>query len=365
MPSAAQYLPDFGSLKNDKGIDLEVCQCSGCGLVQLSNKPVHYYREVIRASAISNEMQKFRRKQFDNFIHQFKLKRTKILEVGCGKGEYLSLLNQLEVDAYGIEYSSKSVDYSNSKDLNVFKGYIDNAHYKIKHSPFNAFLILSFIEHLPNINDVLRAIKKNLIDEGVGLIEVPNFDMIIKKNLFSEFISDHLLYFTKETLKSTLQYNGFEIVDCSVVWYDYIISAIVKKSNTYPIIGKIKKLKIKNFNNKILQIKDNIEKYISKFENKNIAIWGASHQAFTLLSILNLSNKILFVVDSSPFKQNKYTPATHIPIVSPSEFNEKNIDSVIVMAASYSDEVANILIENYKNNFSISVLRENGLEIIR
>ena len=35
-------------------------------------------------------------------------------------------------------------------------------------------------------------------------------------------------------------YNGFDIIDCSIIWYDYIISAIVKKSNTYPIIGKVK-----------------------------------------------------------------------------------------------------------------------------
>ena len=66
--------------------------------------------------------------------------------------------------------------------------------------------------NLSNINNVLRSINNNLIDDGVGLIEVPNFDMILKKSLFSEFISDHLFYFTKETLKSTLQYNGFKII---------------------------------------------------------------------------------------------------------------------------------------------------------
>ena len=63
MPSAAQYLPDFYSLENDKGIEIKVCQCSKCGLVQLNNQPVHYYREVIRASGISNEMKKFRIKE--------------------------------------------------------------------------------------------------------------------------------------------------------------------------------------------------------------------------------------------------------------------------------------------------------------
>ena len=68
MPSAAQHLPDVNNLKDDESVTLEVFQCSGCGLVQLSNKPVDYYREVIRAAGISNEMKQFRNKQFRNFI---------------------------------------------------------------------------------------------------------------------------------------------------------------------------------------------------------------------------------------------------------------------------------------------------------
>ena len=68
MPKAAQNFPDKDSLFQDKGIDLEVCQCIGCGLVQLNNEPVSYYKDVIRAAAYSEEMKEFRLKQFNNFI---------------------------------------------------------------------------------------------------------------------------------------------------------------------------------------------------------------------------------------------------------------------------------------------------------
>ena len=59
MPKAAQFLPDAESLQSDKGIILEVVQCSRCGLVQLSSDPVPYYKEVIRAAAFSEEMKDF------------------------------------------------------------------------------------------------------------------------------------------------------------------------------------------------------------------------------------------------------------------------------------------------------------------
>ena len=68
------------------------------------------------------------------------------------------------------------------------------------------------------------------------------------------------------------------------------------------------------------------------------------------------------IVDSAPFKQNKYTPATHLPIVAPEKLIADKVDAVIVMAAGYSDEVAGIIKRKF-NNIQIAVLRDFGLEI--
>ncbi|MBU4580265.1 class I SAM-dependent methyltransferase [Patescibacteria group bacterium] len=355
MPKAAQFLPDKKALKRDKGIDLEVYQCPGCGLAQLSNKPVPYYKEVIRASAFSEEMKDFRMKQFSDFVKKFSLKNKKVIEIGCGRGEYLSLMKQFGVDAYGLEYSEDSVKQCVKDGLNVAKGFIQSDNNKINNAPFNAFFILSFLEHLPNPNLSLRGIYNNLTDEAVGLVEVPNFDMILRNNLFSEFISDHLFYFTKETLSATLKLNGFEVVDCKEVWHNYIISAVVKKR---------KKIDISHFNRYQAKIKREIEEYIGRFKDKRVAIWGAGHQAFTIISLMNLANKIKYVIDSATFKQGKYTPVTHIPIVSPDTIDLDPIDAIIIIAGSYSDEVARVIRKKYSRNINIAILRDFGLEKI-
>ena len=70
MPKAAQFLPSRRDLPREKGVNLEIRQCSGCGLVQLGGRPVPYYREVIRASAFSPEMKSFRKKQFAVFVRK-------------------------------------------------------------------------------------------------------------------------------------------------------------------------------------------------------------------------------------------------------------------------------------------------------
>ena len=355
MPRAAQFLPDAESLESDKGVALEVCQCSGCGLVQISNDPVPYYKEVIRAAAFSDEMKGFRRKQFGSFIQKYSLKGKKVIEIGCGRGEYLSLMQQFGVDAYGLEHSEESVMQCIKNGLKVSRGFVESSNYRINHVPFDAFYMLNFLEHLPDPNSTLRGIFNNLTDDAVGLVEVPNFDMILRNKLFSEFIGDHLFYFTKETLSSTLKQNGFEIIECNEVWHDYIISAIVKKRE---------KLDISHFYKYQEQLKNEIEEYIRRFKDKKVAIWGAGHQALAIISLTNLAGKIRYVVDSAPFKQGKYTPATHLSIVSPDALESDPVDAVIVMAASYSDEVARIIRQKFDRNINISIVRDFGLESV-
>ena len=355
MPKAAQYLPDVESLNEDWGVHIGIFQCSCCGLVQLDSAPVPYYKEVIRASAFSAEMQEFRRIQFTEFVQKYHLKYKKIIEIGCGHGEYLTIMQQCGVSAYGLEYGDDSVKYCIRNGLKVSKGFVHNSHQNLRNAKFDAFFIMNFLEHLPDPNSFLKGIAYNLVDGGIGLVEVPNFDMIIRNQLFSEFIPDHLFYFTKDTLCTTLHQNGFDILNCEEIWHDYIISAIVKKRD---------KLNLDQFAETQTNLKNKLDVYIGRFPDKKVAIWGAGHQALSIISQLQLSGKIQYVIDSAIFKQGKFTPVTHIPIVSPDTLNSNPVDAVIVMTAGYSDEVVSIIHKQYnKHKLSIATLKGSILEI--
>ena len=353
MPKAAQYLPRKEDLANEKGVDLCVCQCIKCGLVQLDNDPVPYYKEVIRAVGFSEDMKKFRDKQFQQFAFHHNLYNKKIVEVGCGTGDYLSLIKKNKIHCYGVEASKSSVQKCIDNGLDVYDMFIEGPGDKIPNGPFDAFFIMNFFEHLPDPNGSLAGISANLVDGGLGVVEVPNFDMMLRENLFSEFIGDHLFYFTHDTLIQTLQHSGFEVIDCKETWYNYIIRATVKKRTT---------LDLSKFADFRQWLTDDLHHYIDQFGS--VAAWGAGHQALAMLSLANLGDKIRYIIDDAPFKQNKYSPATHIPIVSSKNLDIDPVDSVIVMAASYSDEVARKLKESYGDKVKIAILREKSLEIL-
>jgi SAM-dependent methyltransferase len=353
MPKSAQFLPTAETLAFDVGEDLSVYQCSGCGLVQLNNDPVFYFREVIRATSVSPEMRHFREKQFEQWIASYDLTGKKLLEVGCGSGEFIQIMNQFDVDVHGIEYGEQAVAICKDKKLDVEKLFLESVEKKLSNAPFDGFYMLNFLEHLPDPNLTLQAIHAQLTNDAIGLVEVPNFDMILRNNLFSEFISDHLFYFTRATLISTLTTNGFDVLACTEVWHDYSLSAIVRKRS---------KIDLTKFEAARLNLKNQIHDYLSQFSDNSVAIWGAGHQALAVMALTQLHNKIAYVVDSAKFKQGKYTPATHIPIVSPDHLVSQPIQAVIVMAASYSDEVASLVKASYPK-LKLAILREGGLEI--
>jgi SAM-dependent methyltransferase len=355
MPAAAQGLPTAAELAEDHGVSLELRQCSCCSLVQLSNPPVAYYRDVIRAAGKSPEMRAFRLAQFSAWLEGHRLVGRKVLEVGCGRGEYLSLLAECGADAHGIEHRAESVVACVAAGLKVERDFIEGPHSRVGGGPFDGFAILNFLEHLPDAHLALQGIAANLIDGGIGLVEVPNFDMILEAGLFAEFIGDHLFYFTRASLCHLLEGNGFEVLDCRPEWHDYVLSATVRKRRPMDLSALA---------GCQAALRASFDTFLAGFGERRVAVWGAGHQALALISLMGIAGHLRYVVDSAPFKQGRYTPATHLSIVAPAQLEEGEVDAIIVLAASYSDEVAGIIRERHGARFSVAVLRANRLETV-
>lgn len=347
MPAQAQYLPEN---PGTPGVDLRLFECPACGVLQLDCPPVPYFREVIRAVGVSEEMKKFRLEQFSNWLQKYGLAGKKILECGCGKGEYLDLMRQSGAEVYGMEYSDENISAAAAQGLNVEKCYFNSGEEKLSSALFDGFFILNYLEHIPDLKSYLAGICANLAPGGYGLVEVPNFDMMIKEKLFAEFTSDHLYYFTEKTLRNLLENNGFEVLSCQSVWHNYIISAEVRKRLPFdpsPFTGAEKGLR------------NQLEKFISGYAPEDIAVWGAGHQSFAVLAWAGLSSKIRFVIDSAPFKQGKFIPAGTAKIVSPEVLKDSSLKAILIMAGSYSEEIAGIIRNRYGKRYRIGILRAN------
>ncbi len=340
LPEKVQGFDKIGAPTTDKAIDLEIYECPHCGLIQVIQEPVDYYRDVIRAIAVSDDMREFRNTYFKDFVDSFDLDNKKIIEIGCGCGEYIDIMKQFAKNVYGIEHKTDSVKNATSKGLKVFESFVEDSNAVIPEGPYDAFYIMNFLEHIPNLSEFLGGIYNNLTDDGCGLVEVPNGDFVIKNKMFSEFMLEHVTYFTTETLKRTLENNGFEVLSCESIWHDYILSARVRKR---------KRIDLSSFDEHKNTLINKLQLMVKRAhdEGKKIAVWGAGHQALTLLALADIGQYVSMVIDSAPFKQNCVTPVSHIPIYGPGAIKTEGIGYVIIMAGSYSDEIKKIIERDY------------------
>lgn len=370
-PASAQDIPDAVQVNTDRGETLNLYQCEGCGLVQFDCTPVSYYKEVIRAGGYSTTMKELRRRQYRHLIETYHLEHKKFLEVGCGRGEFLNVLTEFPVDAYGIEQKEDLVRTARESGLKVWQDFAGDAGQVIGsgmgHGPYDVFLSFNFLEHQPDPGAMLQAISHNLTEDGMGLVTVPALEYILEQGSYYELIRDHIAYYSFNTLRALLEQNGFDVLEEEMVNRD-TIAMIVKKrpggtgtpalqphmisadplTKGYETVGR----EIETLTGRLEQ------------EGRSLAIWGASHQGFTLAATTVLGSKARYIIDSAPFKQGRYAPASHLPIVAPEHFYEEPVDAVLIVAPGYTDEIAGIIRQRFGDGVQVMTLRTSHIEIL-
>ena len=356
MPASAQHMPDAQGVKEDRGLTLDLCQCMGCGLVQFDCEPVDYYRDVIRAGGFSKTMVELRRYQYKHLIDSYHLEGKKFIEVGCGQGEFLKVLSEFPVEVHGIEHDPHLVELARAQGLDVTEGFTETEDTRFAGGLYDVFLSFNFLEHQPDPSTMLQAIYRNLEDDAMGLITVPSFEYIMDHNSYYELIRDHLAYYTFETLTPLLERNGFQVEECEVINRD-TLSVIVRKRP---------QMDTENLLECYVNLKREMETYMKYLDawDKKVAIWGASHQGFTLAASTKLGEKARYIIDSAPFKQAKFAPASHLPIVGPDHFHEHPVDAIIITAPGYTDEIAASIRQKFGTAVEIRAMRSNHLEMV-
>jgi len=77
-----------------------------------------------------------------------------------------------------------------------------------------------------------------------------------------------------------------------------------------------------------------------KNQGKQIVGYGAPGKGNTLLNYCGIRSDILdYTVDRNPYKQGKYTPGTHIPIVAPGRISETRPDYILILPRNLKDEI--------------------------
>jgi len=224
--------------KNEKVIftrpdGLHVVQCMSCGLVYLNPRPredlirMLYNNDYFNSQSHLGYANYFSEEQRQNNIISAKRKLLalkkegisvlgRVLEVGCGTGEFCNILHNKGVDVTGIDISEAAIIEGKRRYryLNLHVGTIESIDTKTK---YNAIFAFELIEHLIDPNNFFKLSSELLEKNGFLCITTPSFEYG-KKVGFEKWIGfnssfEHLYFFSSDIIeKYALKHDM--IVEC-------------------------------------------------------------------------------------------------------------------------------------------------------
>jgi len=259
-----------------------------------------------------------------------------IIEVGCGQGTFLELLQRKGFKITGFDPAYQRTN------KNIIKKPFDK-----KHSIKSEGLILRHVlEHIKSPYEFLNNLR--LANDGKGkiYIEVPCLNWIIKNKAWYDIYYEHVNYFRLSDL--TNMFNT--VYDFGRLFgnqYIYIVADL--SSLKRPIFNKNNSVKFpKEFIKDNNPIKENINSYKKSF------VWGGGSKGVIFILLKRrFGYKIDGIVDINPAKQGKYIPAVGEKVLSPKEAGEKFPEgsNCYVMNFNYFNEIKEM--SNNKYNYKI------------
>lgn len=234
-----KFLPLFDTMRHGLNLPTEICE--NCALCLTNPQPTKdtlgsFYGEYYhlfhgRQSGVDKKYfeksKRFAARRFDTLKKVGKLEGKKILEIGCGAGQFMQCLSDNKLDGTGIELGTESYEFCKSKNLNVINTSIEDFAPETK---FDVIVSFHVLEHIRSPKEFMKKCHSLLNEGGLLYLEVPNLHKPgIVYPAFFQF--PHLFTFSHTTLANYLRAAGFEI---ELVKDDlYALTVFGKKSTVF------------------------------------------------------------------------------------------------------------------------------------
>jgi len=361
MPLANGFLHknDFSS---EYFYEMEVGFSEDLSLFQLNDHPTpnEMFNEKYPFFTGSSEFMKLHFKEFAEWIKSNFLKtNSKLIEIGSNDGTFLQNFKNSNINYIGFEPSPNialKANANNIRTIDKFFNFESILQLKNFEKETDVICASNVICHIPNLKNLILTIEKLLSKKGLFIFEEPYLGSMFKKVSYDQIYDEHIFMFSINSVKKVFSLFDLELIDVlpqethgGSMRYtvgrknEHTISNNVinglsdeKKNNLDTLESCLdfkKKCEIskKNLLNKLLELKKN---------NKKICGYAATSKSTTILNYCNINSEIIdFICDTTKEKIGKFSPGTHIPIVSTSHFHKNIPDIAYLFAWNHKKEI--------------------------
>lgn len=362
---------------------LKVYTCPQCFLVQVDEykkSDAIFDSDYVYFSSFSTSWLQHAKAYTDMMAERFGFnERSQVIEIASNDGYLLQYFKEKNIPVLGIEPTANTAAAAKEKGIDSVGDFFSTklaAALTAKNIKADLLLGNNVLAHVPDIVDFVGGMKIILKETGVITMEFPHLMQLVDNNQFDTVYHEHFSYLSFYTVKQIFESQGLEMFDVQEIpthGGSLRIFAKHKNDSSKAISENVATLLKKeagkgmtglayydHFQQQALTIKLDITGFLidQKRAGKKVAAYGAAAKGNTMLNYCGIKSDLIeFVVDANPHKQNKFLPASHIPVVNEQYLKDAKPDYVIIFPWNLKDEITKQLsyIRDWGGKFVVAV----------
>lgn len=338
--------------------ELAISLCERCGFVfnaAFRLELMSYSQSYDNVQSHSPLFHRYLEDLAEDLVNRYHLRGKTVVEVGCGKGEFLRLLCKGGKNrGLGFDPSYVGAETIEEDSVQFVKEFYEGQR---NGQPPDLVCCRHVIEHVPAPLAMLRGIRKALGEESAAVVyfETPDVEWIIEHTAFWDFFYEHCSYFTRDTLAWAFEMAGFTVLDVKRVFGGQYLAVEAKPQPLafpQPSVPRDRVEKLKNnvsaFCERVGRKVEECRQHVLNLSRQGgCALWGAAAKGVTFANVIDPAvTHIKCVVDINPAKAGRYVPGTGHPIVGLGDLGGRYpVAGVLSMNSNYLSEQRAMLAE--------------------
>jgi hypothetical protein len=330
--------------------DIVLVLCSGCGFIfnaAWDSGRTVYSDQYEETQGFSPTFNAFNRTVAEELVNSYGIRGKTVLEIGCGKGEFLNLICSLGGNR-GIGYDPSFVParQRSEQDVRFEREFFTENTNEIAPDLLCCKMTLEHIGQTHRFLASVRAVANR--KDSVIFFQVPDVGRILKEGAFWDVYYEHCSYFSATSLKHLFSGTGFAV---ERIWTGYdgqylmiVASPAEHKAHIAPGDEDDVAAIIRMSGSFAAAVGRSREAWLSRLRNwaaagRRTVLWGSGSKAVAFLTTLGVRDEVEYAVDINPYRVGKFLPCTGQRIVAPTSLREYRPDNVVIMNPVYRDEI--------------------------
>jgi SAM-dependent methyltransferase len=335
--------------------DISLAFCQNCGFIfnsAFDESLLEYSERYDPTQAFSETFNRWHRKLAEDLVKRHGLRRKRIIEIGCGKGEFLTLLCELGANS-GVGFDP-AVDPKRTRAPEAGEVKFVQDFYSEKHADHKSDFVCCkmTLEHIANTMDFVGTVRRAVGDDPatVVLFQVPDVLRILEERAFWDIYYEHCNYFSAGSLARLFRRQGFAVDALRRDYDDQYLMIDCHPSNGHTAtallpeeqdMNQLEKL-VGEFSDQLPNALDSWRSKVGRYgeDGKRVVIWGAGSKGVAFLTTLGLGeDAVEYAVDINPHRHGQFMATTGQEIIGPKRLTQQKPDVVIVMNPIYKQEI--------------------------